>query len=88
MRSKGAVVQQAERIVQATGARRSGGAVARRAVALLALAGLALIAQGCREEEQDRPLAFDKGTYQGPADQKLGQEQVEALRQRAASQQI
>jgi hypothetical protein len=81
-------VRQAEQIVRTAGERRSRRGAARRAVALLALASLALIAQGCREEEQNRPLAFDKGTYQGPLDQKLGQEQVEALRQRAAGHQI
>jgi hypothetical protein len=81
-------VRQAEGIVRTTGEPRSGGAVAGRAAALLALACLALVAQGCREDEQNRPLAFDKGTYLGPVDQKLGEEQVDALRQRAAQHQI
>jgi hypothetical protein len=79
-----AVVQQAEQLAQTT-QRRSGRAA--RVVALLALAS-ALVVQGCREEEQDRPLTYDKGTYQGQADQKLDQQQVEALRQRAGGQQI
>jgi hypothetical protein len=75
-------VQHAEQVVQTT-ERRS-----RRVVALLALASLAITLQACREEEQDRPLAYDKGTYQGQPDEKLDQQQVEALRQRAATQQI
>ena len=52
----------------------------------LAIAGIALVAQGCREEEQDRPLTYDKGTYQGQPDPALTDQQVEALRQRAAGQ--
>jgi hypothetical protein len=79
-------VQHAEQVVQTT-ERRSSRAAA-RVVALLALASLAITVQACREEEQDRPLAYDKGTYQGQPDEKLDQQQVEALRQRAATQQI
>jgi hypothetical protein len=52
---------------------------------LLAIA-LALTVQGCREEEQNRPLVHQKGSYQGPVDEKLDQEQIDALRQRAAGQ--
>ena len=44
--------------------------------------------QACREDEQDRPLVYDKGTYLGQVDEKLDQDQVDALRQRAAEQQI
>jgi len=54
----------------------------------LAIVVLALLAQGCREEEQNRPLVHQKGTYQGPVDQKLDQDQLDALRQRAARQQM
>jgi outer membrane protein assembly factor BamE (lipoprotein component of BamABCDE complex) len=49
---------------------------------------LTLVTQGCREEEQDRPLVHDKGVYQGAVDQKLDQEQLDALRQRATKQQM
>jgi hypothetical protein len=55
-------------------------------LAALAMVALTLLAQGCREEEQDRPLVHQKGSYEGPADQKLDQEQIEALRQRASQQ--
>jgi hypothetical protein len=52
----------------------------------LAIAGIGLVAQGCREEEQNRPLTYDKGTYQGQPDPALSDQQVETLRQRAAAQ--
>jgi hypothetical protein len=52
----------------------------------LAIAGIALGAQGCREDEQNRPLTYDKGVYQGQPDQALDDQQVEALRQRTAGQ--
>jgi hypothetical protein len=52
----------------------------------LAIAGFVLMAQGCREDEQNRPLTYEKGAYQGPPDQTLSAEQVEALRQRSAGQ--
>ena len=52
----------------------------------LALAGIVLMAQGCREEEQNRPLTYDKGTYQGQPDPALTEQQVEALRQRTTGQ--
>ena len=52
----------------------------------LALAGIALVAQGCREDGQNRPLLYDKGTYQGQPDPALTDQQVEALRQRTAGQ--
>ena len=52
----------------------------------LALAGIVLMAQGCREEEQNRPLTYDKGTYRGQPDPALTEQQVEALRQRTTGQ--
>jgi hypothetical protein len=52
----------------------------------LAITGIALVAQGCREDEQNRPLTYDKGSYQGQPDPALSEEQVEMLRQRAAEQ--
>lgn len=51
-----------------------------------AVVGIALLVQGCREDEQDRPLAYEKGSYQGQPDQSLTDEQVERLRQRSAGQ--
>jgi|Tabmets5t2r1_1033131.scaffolds.fasta_scaffold233329_1 hypothetical protein len=52
----------------------------------LAIAAIGLVAQGCREDEQNRPLLYDKGTYQGQPDPALSEQQVDALRQRAAEQ--
>jgi hypothetical protein len=54
-------------------------------VGLCALVASAAL-QGCRKEEQDRVLYFDKGTYLGKPDEPLTDEQVEALRQRASGQ--
>ena len=54
----------------------------------LVIAGLALLMQGCREDEQDRSLMYDKGSYQGQPDQGLSDEQVERLRQRSAGQEF
>jgi hypothetical protein len=59
-----------------------------RKVALLALAAVLLMVQACREDEQNRPLVPDKGTYQGQPDEKLDQDQIEALRQRATGHQL
>ena len=64
------------------------GQALRQVVPGLALAVLVLTLQACREDEQDRPLVYDKGTYLGQVDEKLDQDQVDALRQRAAEQQI
>lgn len=41
---------------------------------------------GCREEEQNRPLTFKKGTYQGMPDTELTDAQRQELRSRARSQ--
>jgi hypothetical protein len=42
------------------------------------LAGLA----ACRESEENRPIKLEKGSYQGPADQALSDEQKRELRSR------
>ena len=47
--------------------------------------GLALT--GCRSEEQNRIIRFEKGTYLGKPDQKLNDEQINELRFRARNQQ-
>ena len=48
------------------------------------LLGLSLAA--CRKEEQGRALKYDKGTYQGKADESLSEDDLTALRQRATLQ--
>ena len=59
---------------------------ASRRLGLLILLGAVLFVQGCREEEQRRPLLYEPGTYLGQPDPPLDQEQVDALRQRATRQ--
>jgi hypothetical protein len=54
----------------------------------LAVVGMALAVQSCREDEQDRPLLYDKGSYQGQPDQTLSEQQVDRLRQRSAGQEF
>ena len=48
------------------------------------LLGLSLTA--CRKEEQGRALRYEKGTYLGPADEGLSEEDLMELRQRASHQ--
>lgn len=50
----------------------------------LLVAGLAI--SGCRKEEQNRTLEFEKGTYLGKPDQQLTNEQITELRHRAEGQ--
>lgn len=45
---------------------------------MLLVAGLA----ACREQEQARPLAYEKGVYGGQQDEPLTEEAQERLRQR------
>ena len=51
----------------------------------LVAGGFALM--GCRSEEQNRIIRFEKGTYLGKPDQKLNEEQINELRYRARGQQ-
>lgn len=54
----------------------------------LAAAGLALALSACRENEQDRPLTFEKGVYGGKPDQALSEEKRDELRGRTHIQQF
>jgi hypothetical protein len=54
----------------------------------LLLLSVALAVQSCREDEQDRVLLYEPGTYLGQPDPPLEQAQVDALRQRATRQQF
>jgi hypothetical protein len=58
--------------------------IGRIAVAV-ALIGLGLTLQGCREEEQDRVLSYEKGKYLGKPDTTLSDTQRSELRSRAKS---
>jgi hypothetical protein len=57
-----------------------------RSLWLLAVLGAGLLLQGCREDEQDRLLLYDKGTYLGQKQPPLDAQQVDALRLRAQNQ--
>jgi hypothetical protein len=60
----------------------------RGALRWLVLLGVALAVEGCREDEQDRVLRYQPGTYLGQADEPLDQQQVEELHERATRQQF
>jgi hypothetical protein len=57
-----------------------------KTIGFLGVLSALLVAQGCREEEQDQILIHEKGVYQGQADEGLASEQVQDLRSRARSQ--
>lgn len=56
----------------------------------IAAMGAVLVAvaavSGCREEEQNRPLTYEKGTYSGKPDQQLSEAQRQELRARTRNQ--
>lgn len=58
----------------------------RRGVSFLVMASLAIMMTACRENEQGRPMTKQKGVYEGPADEKLDEAQLENLRTRASGQ--
>jgi hypothetical protein len=53
---------------------------------LLGAFSVGVVLQGCREEEQNRPLLYDKGTYQGQREAPLDAQQVDELRSRTQNQ--
>lgn len=55
-------------------------------VAAALLLGAGTLLSGCDEDEQDRILMYQKGTYMGPQDQVLDEQQLETLRGRARQQ--
>ena len=55
---------------------------------LFLLVGLSFGLTACAEEEQNRLLSYEKGTYLGPADQSLSDEQVRKLMTRADIQRV
>ena len=60
----------------------------RNCLKIFALAAFVTALSSCAEEEQDRLLSYDKGTYLGKADQALTQEQVRNLMSRADIQRV
>lgn len=57
-----------------------------RARLLVMTLAVLISAVACREEEQDRPLDLDKGTYEGAPMPSLDEETREDLRDRARHQ--
>lgn len=55
---------------------------------VLVLATFVAALSSCAEEEQNRLLSYEKGTYLGPADQSLSDEQVRKLMTRADIQRV
>ena len=53
---------------------------------LFSLAGLSSGLVACAEEEQNRLLSYEKGTYLGNADQQLSEEQLRQLVRRSNGQ--
>jgi hypothetical protein len=47
------------------------------------LGALALLLGACRETERNRPIFHTPGTYSGPVDEQLNEQQLEDLRARA-----
>ena len=55
---------------------------------VLVLATFVAALSSCAEEEQNRLLSYEKGTYLGPADQSLSDEQMRKLMTRADIQRV
>lgn len=59
----------------------------RSRTALLAFGFITLAAlAGCRESEENRPIKLEKGSYGGPSDTELTEEQRRELRARGTKQ--
>lgn len=57
-------------------------------VKLIALTAVVGALSACAEEEQNRLLSYDKGTYLGKADQSLSPDQVRQLMMRSHIQRV
>ncbi len=60
--------------------------VLRKLIPVVAGAGLVLALSACDEAEQGRVLRYEKGTYLGPTDTELSDQQRDELRSRARLQ--
>ena len=58
----------------------------RKILVLFSLAGLSFGLIACAEEEQNRLLSYEKGTYLGKVDQQLSEEQLRQLVRRSNGQ--
>lgn len=57
-------------------------------VKLIGLTAVVVVLSACAEEEQNRLLSYDKGTYLGKADQSLSPDQVRQLMMRSHIQRV
>ena len=62
--------------------------ITRKIFILFSLIGLSFGLIACAEEEQDRVLRYEKGTYLGKADQQLSEDQLRQLVLRSKGQSI
>ena len=60
--------------------------ISRKIFVLFSLIGLSLGLVACAEEEQNRLLRYEKGTYLGKVDQQLTEEQLRQLMLRSNNQ--
>ena len=58
----------------------------RKILILFSLAGLSFGLISCAEEEQNRLLSYEKGTYLGKVDQQLSEDQLRQLMLRSNGQ--
>jgi hypothetical protein len=62
--------------------------ITRNFLKVVALASFMAALSSCAEEEQNRLLSYEKGTYLGKVDQSLSAEQVRELTARAGIQRV
>jgi hypothetical protein len=60
--------------------------ITRKIFIVFSLVGLSFGLIACAEEEQNRLLSYEKGTYLGKADQQLSEEQLRQLVRRSNGQ--
>ena len=63
-------------------------AITRKILVLFALTAVAAGLAGCAEEEQNRVLSYQKGTYLGKTDQQLSADQLRTLINRSNAQRV
>jgi len=63
-------------------------AITRKFLVLFALTAVAIGFSACAEEEQNRVLSYQKGTYLGKVDQQLSEDQLRTLIIRSNAQRV
>ena len=63
-------------------------AITRKFLVLFALTAVVAGFSACAEEEQNRVLSYQKGTYLGKTDQQLSEKQLRALINRSNAQRV